>query len=251
LDYNLPFIDKTINLLYGGIQIHRFKMKIKERQQARSLRQQGLSLREIAKITNCSKSVVSYWIKDIPLTEKQIEQLKSNQDKGRARAAQHPNSSKQKWEKIRSGIMEKAAKDIPAVLSINELRIIGAALYWAEGYNASRSYFFFANSNPDMIKVMMRFLHECCQVPPEKIKCRVNIHPHLDIVKAEEYWMGISGIPKTNFNKPLLAVSRASKQKRDTLPMGTFNIGICDVALLSQVKGWIKGLISGADSSVG
>lgn len=226
-------------------------MKTKERQEARALRKQGLSLREIAKITKCSKSVVSYWIKDIPLTEEQIERLKSNQDKGRARAAQHPNSSKQKWEKIRTGITEEAAKEISNDISLNELRLIGAALYWAEGYNATRSYFFFANSNPDMIKVMMRFIRECCKVPPEKIKCRVNIHPHLDVNKAEEYWMGISGIPKKNFNKPLLAVSKASKQKRDTLPMGTFNIGICDVVLLSRIKGWIKGIVIGADSSVG
>lgn len=226
-------------------------MKSIERKKARHLRRQGRSLREIAHSIHCSKSSVSSWICDIPLSAKQIARLKSNQDKGRARAAQHPNSPKKKWERIRNEIIEKSSHEIPKTFSEIDLKIIGAALYWAEGYNATRNYFLFANSNPDMVTVMMAFLKKCCQIPVEKIKGRVNIHPHLDIKKAEKFWQQVTGIPKKNFNKPLLAVSKASKQKRDTLPMGTFNIGVCDVVLVSKIKGWIRGLTNGAVSSVG
>ena len=226
-------------------------MKVEERNRARQLRSKGWSLRAIAFEIKCSKSVVSKWISDIQLTEKQIEKLKDNQDRGRARAAQHPNSPKKKWERIRNEIIEQSSTEMPTTFSKTELKIIGAALYWAEGYNASRNYFLFTNSNPDMIKVMMHFLKECCNVPLNKIKGRVNIHPHLDIKKAEKFWLNVTGMHRCNLNKPLLAVSRASKHKKDTLPMGTFNIGICDVYLLSKVKGWIKGIAKGAASSVG
>jgi len=88
-------------------------MKAKEKKLARLLRSNGWSLRAIANKVCCSKSTVSRWISDIQLTEKQIAALKSNQDKGRAKAAQHPNSSRQKWEKIRSTIKANSKKDIP------------------------------------------------------------------------------------------------------------------------------------------
>lgn len=226
-------------------------MKATERKKARELRKKGFSIREIAQHLPSSKSSISRWVYDIVLTDKQIERLKTNQDKGRARAAQHPNSPKMKWGRIRNEIIEKSSVEMPDRLSKTELKILGAALYWAEGYNASRNYFLFSNSNPDMIRVMMFFLKECCNVPINKIKGRVNIHPHQDIKKAEKFWSNIAGIDRQNFNKPLLAVSKASKHKKDNLPMGTFNICICDVYLLSTIKGWIKGLTKGAVSSVG
>ena len=226
-------------------------MKAKKRKFARRLRQSGWSVRAIAKQVKCSKSSISKWVRDIPLTAKQIERLKSNQDKGRAKAAQHPNSPKQKWERIRNGIIEKAFQEIPPNFSNLDLKILGTALYWAEGYNAARNHFLFSNSNPEMIRVMMKFLKEVCQVPKEKIKGRINIHPHLNIKKAEKFWLRITKISKNNLNKPLLAVSKASKQKKDSLPLGTFNIIICDVVLASRIKGWIKGLTKWAVGAVG
>ncbi|MFH0731589.1 MAG: hypothetical protein V2A72_01555 [Candidatus Omnitrophota bacterium] len=219
-------------------------MKAEEKKAARKLRKAGYSVRAIAQETGCAKSSVSTWVRDISLTTAQIAQLKSNQDRARAKAAQHINAPKQKWARIRDEIVNRSSQEIPSRYSSTDLKILGAALYWAEGYNASRNVFVFTNSNAGMIKVMMRFLREICQVPKEKIKGRVNIHPHLNIEKAEKYWMNIAKIPKSNFNKPVLSVSKASKQKRDSLPLGTFNIIVCDVRLVSRIKGWIEGLLN-------
>ncbi|MFC1808270.1 hypothetical protein ACFL0T_07915 [Candidatus Omnitrophota bacterium] len=226
-------------------------VKAAKRKEARQLRKKGFSVREIAVKIECSKSSISQWVRGVDLTTQQIERLKSNQDKGRARAAQHPNSPKHKWARIRNQIIDKSAKDIPGSFSEFNLKVLGAALYWAEGYNASQNIFAFSNSNPDMIKIIMQFLRKICKVPKHKIKGRLNIHPHLDIAKAEKFWANVTGIPRSSFNKSVLAVSKSSKQKKDTLPLGTFNVIICDVLLVSRVKGWIKGLSQWAGSSVG
>ena len=217
-------------------------MKAKERKIARELRKRGWSVRAIAEYIKCSKSSISIWVRDIPLTARQIEKLESNQDKGRAKAAQHPNSPKKKWEKFRTEIIEKSSKEIPTTLSNVNLKILGTALYWAEGYNASRNLFLFSNSDADMIKLIMKFLKNICKVPDKKIKGRVNIHPHLNVKKAERFWMNVTKISKNNLNQPLMSVSKASKQKRDSLPLGTFNIIVCDVKLASRIKGWIEGI---------
>ena len=217
-------------------------MRAGERERARELRRRGWSVRAIAQKIKCAKSSVSVWVRDIPLTPEQIERLKSNQDKGRAKAANHPNSSKFKWARIRQCISDDAKREISSNCSLKELKLVGTALYWAEGYMASRNSFVFANSDAGMIKLMMRFLIKVCRIPLNKLRGRVNIHPHLDIKKAQQYWSQISGIPLRQFYKPLLAVSRSSKQKRRTLPYGTFRIIVSDVVLCSRIKGWIEGV---------
>lgn len=226
-------------------------MKVKEIARARKLRLQGLSLREIVAKTKYSKSSVSGWIRDISLTNEQIARLKENQDKGRAKAANHPNCSKLRWAGIRQRVIDSAKKEIPVTCSLERLKLVGSALYWAEGYTASRNLFVFANCDPAMIKLMMLFLIDVCEIARKKIRGRVNIHPHLDIESATRYWSGISGIPTKYFHKPLLAVSKASQQKRKTLPYGTFRIVISDVFLCSRIKGWIEGLKNWALSSAG
>ncbi|MBU0606063.1 MAG: hypothetical protein KKH77_07235 [Candidatus Omnitrophica bacterium] len=217
-------------------------MKSIERKKARYLRKQGRSLREITHSIHCAKSSISKWICDIPLSVKQILRLKSNQDKGRAKAAQHPNGPKKKWEKIRNDIRNTAKRDIPKSYSHKLLKNVGAALYWAEGYNASRNSIIFANTDPRMIRLMMLFFRQVCKVPEEKFRGKVFIHPHLNIKAAEKYWSDVSKISLNQFNKPLLAVSRSSQGKRDTLPIGTFSILIGDVYTCSRIKGWIDGL---------
>jgi hypothetical protein len=93
-----------------------------------------------------------------------------------------------------------------------------------------------------MVRLMMLFLRKVCKISESKFRGKVFIHPHLDVKRAEKHWSDISGIPLSQFNKPLLAVSRASKGRRDTQPLGTFSILIGDVYSCSKIKGWIEGL---------
>ncbi len=217
-------------------------MKAKERKLARKLRKFGWSIRAIAKRINCSKSSISDWVSDIPLTAEQIEKLKSNQDKGRAKAANHPNSPKQVQAKIRKDTMNSAAKEIPSKYSRAVLKVVGSALYWGEGAKVGNNSVIFSNSDPYMVGLMMEFFKDICKVHDSKFRGGVQIHPHLDKERAERFWSQISGIPIKQFHKTHLAVSRASKNKRDTLPLGTFKIVISDTRLQSRIKGWIEGM---------
>lgn len=217
-------------------------MRAQERTKARELRKRGLSIREIAASIPCAKSSVSGWVRDISLTDSQIKRLKLNQDRGRAKAANHPNSPKQVWSRIRNSIIESAFKDIPSEYSTGSLKILGSALYWAEGYKATHNTVNFSNSDPGMIALIMKFFREICEVAETKFRGVVHLHPHLNKEKAEKFWSKTSGIPLKQFHKIQYGISKVSKNKRDTLPLGTFTIVICDVRLQSRIKGWIKGL---------
>lgn len=226
-------------------------MKAREQKRARELRLKGFSVREITIKTGCAKSSISKWVCNIPLTTAQIERLKSNQDKGRAKAAQHFNSPKQKWQRIREDIISQTSQEITFSRLRKNLKIIGAILYWAEGYKATRNMVSFSNSDPLMIKIMMQFFKNICKVPNTKFRGVVHIHPHLNKNKAENFWSKTSGIPLKQFHKTQMAVSKASKQKKDTLPLGTFNIVISDTCLRAKIEGWLKGISKWAVSSVG
>lgn len=145
--------------------------------------------------------------------------------------------------KIRNEIEKKSSKEIKK-LSFSDLKLIGSALYWAEGGTKNRNRLQFSNSNPLMIKVAMRFFRKVCCAPDNKIKALIHIYPGMNYKKALDFWRKITKLPKNNFYPPRIQISRASKKKRprNTLPCGTIHLTILDTKLACMVKGWIIGM---------
>jgi transposase len=70
--------------------------KDKEYEQARDLRTRGYSLREISEIVPASKGTISVWVRDIPLSEDQLQRLNDNRVIGRERARATAIQNRQK-----------------------------------------------------------------------------------------------------------------------------------------------------------
>jgi len=215
-------------------------MKVIEKNIARKLRQEGLSLNEIREKTGFTKSSISLWVRNIELSKKQKNKLsqkglkKEIIEKRRITRLINENNRRQV-------IVDKAAKDIKNI-SKKELWLIGIALYWGEGTKTLRSGVQFSNSDPNMVKVIMEFFKINCEVPIEKFRGHIHLHPHLNEKKAKKYWHIISGIPLNQFYKTTKQQSRASKGKKDSLPFGTININIGSTELFLKIKGWTGGI---------
>ena len=215
-------------------------MKIKEKKLARKLRKLGYSINEICKKAESTKSSVSLWVRDIELTSRQQQKLsekgikKKIVEKRRITRLTRENAKRQI-------IIDRAEREINN-LSITELKLIGIALYWAEGAKTLRSGVQFSNSDPRMIQLMMQFIKKCCKVPKGKFRGHIFLHHHLDTEKAKKYWHNISTIPLNQFYKTSKQQSKASKRKKDNLPFGTFVIQICNTELFLKIKGWIEGI---------
>ena len=119
---------------------------------------------------------------------------------------------------------------------------MGVMLYWAEGGKTQRGLVRFSNGDPEMIKIMMAFFRRVCQVPEEKFRGYIHIHPHLDHKKAEKYWAVVTNIAQSKFFKTYRKINISSKNKRDSLPFGVFDIYICDTELFLKISGWAKGI---------
>jgi transposase-like protein len=212
-------------------------MKYIEKQKAIELRKNGESIKKIAKILGVAKASVSVWVRKVPVSLKQKEKLSLN---GQATEVveKRRNSRIKNEEDKRQIVIDGAGRDIKSI-SKSELKIIGSIFYWAEG-GKRRGMARVANSDPIMIKLMMRFFREVCEVKEAKFRCHIHTHSHLNVSKCLSYWSEVTGIPISQFYKTYSKPSIASKGKKDSLPFGTLDVIICDTNLFLRIMGWIE-----------
>ena len=213
-------------------------MKLIERKKARALRKQGKSINQIVKEAGLTKSSVSLWVRNIVLTKKQKTKIslrgRSVESIEKRRINRLFNEKKK-----RQIIINEAKKDFNFI-SVEQLKLIGIILYLGEGGKTSRGMVRLANSDPAVIKIMMKFLREICAVKESRFRGSIHTFTHANIEKTENYWSKISGISKKQFFKTYIKPSSASLQKRNTLPYGTFDIYVCDTKLFLTIMGWIE-----------
>jgi predicted transcriptional regulator len=210
------------------------------KQKAIKLRKLGQSVKEISKKLNVSKSSVSVWVRNIKLTDKQRERL-SDRNLNLSVIKRRRDTRLFNELTKRNVIINKAKKDI-SDLSVSDLKIIGTMLYWAEGRKRGVRIASFSNSDPLMIKVIMRFFREVCSVPESKFRGHIHTHSPSNIKKSLEYWSNITNIPIKQFYKTYCIPSVSSKNKSNSLPNGTLDIHICSSELYLRIMGWINGV---------
>jgi predicted transcriptional regulator len=202
------------------------------------LRKNGESIKKIAKILGVAKASVSVWVREVPISLRQREKLFLNSQS--LEVVEKRRNSRIKNEKAkRQIIIDNAGQDIKSI-SKEELKIIGSIFYWAEGGKTKRGMARVANSDPVMIRLMMRFFREVCGVRELKFRCHIHTHSHLNVSKCLSYWSEVTNIPISQFYKTYSKPSIASKGKRDSLPFGTLDVIICDTNLFLRIMGWIE-----------
>ncbi len=215
-------------------------MKLKEKLEARRLRSFGHSLNEIRKRLDVAKSSISLWVRDIELTPEQKKGLSQKSiQKG---VIEQRRTTRLKNESARRQIIIDAANKEIKRISKRELWLIGVMLYWAEGGKTRRGMVRFSNSDPEMIKIMMAFFRKICKVPEEKFMGYIHIHPHLNHKRAERYWSSMSNIPLSKFYKTYRKINSSSKNKKDNLPFGTFDVYVLSTELFLKILGWAEGV---------
>lgn len=210
--------------------------KREERLKAIELRKQGLATTEIIKRLGVARSTVMSWCRDVELTEEQLLKIKG---KGRLK---HAQKIKAKKNKRRQEQIDKGAQDIQS--STNELLLIGASLYWAEGGKTSESVQF-SNSDPDMIRVAIKWLLECLKAPTDRLRFQLHIHKGLDEDKTKEFWKenlkNLVDIKDYQWYKTQIKKSSIGHRKH-MLYKGTFYVSFHERSTFWYVEGLIEGL---------
>jgi len=209
------------------------------------LRKKGLSYNKIENELNVAKSTLSFWLKTIPLT---VEQKKCLYTKRILNLARGPQSQKERRIREIAKIIEEAEKEIQTPLSFETYRLLGAALYWAEGKKTV--CFAVTNSDPHFIIFMVRWFEKIFGISSQDLKARLNIYPQQNELEIKEFWSQLTSIPLGNFGKSF--VKPANKgYKKNNLYYGTIEIRVPKgTDMRHRVFGWIKAALKGIDPKV-
>ena len=220
---------------------------------AYKLRIQGRSYNEISARLKVPKSTLSAWFSALELPEEASARLKSRVHAGSLKGLMARNKNQTRWAESRAKESRTVGEKLIGKLSLRDLLVIGAGLYWAEGYKrpimrngkpVTSHRVSLTNSDPNLVCIFIRFLREICSVPDEKIKIWVRVFEHQDEAYILSFWQKTCRIPFSNFQKTLQTVSISSQGKKpyNSLPFGVVQISVNDTGLYHKIMGLISGI---------
>ncbi len=225
-----------------------------DKQAAIRLRLTGRSYSEIRNsLGGIPKSTLSSWLKNVVLSDAARGVLTSR-TRERSLAGLLKRNKRQTILAVRRKFdIQTEAKNQIVNISKEELLLIGASLYWAEGYKRAKRKngvevtnhpVSLTNADPQLLKMFIKFLVEICGVDRGKIKVGVRIFQHLNEESVLKYWSETLQIPRGNFTKTYLGISKSSMGKKpfNRLPYGIVQIRINNTNLFHRIMGWIEGI---------
>jgi len=232
-----------ILLIYTG----GFMAKSKKRIEAKALRKKGKSIKQVAKILGVSKSSASLWCRDVELTQNQIEKLHRNMVRGSyAGRIKGAHMQKERKEEKIEYYLKSGLRDINK-LNDRELFITGLGLYWGEG-NKKTGGVRFCNSDPSIIKFIMKWFTQALQINTQRFSLYININRiHKKREKeVKTFWINLTGLPTEQFRKVIFIKSKNKKVYENfNNHYGTLDMRVLkSTYLLYQIRGWLKALES-------
>jgi transcriptional regulator with XRE-family HTH domain len=215
------------------------------KREAVQLRKKGLSYNEIRKKIGVAKSTLSLWLKNIPLKPEHKKRLYTKQIEILSRG---PNSQKERRAREVKAIIKESKKEIKLPLSFETKRLMGAALYWAEG--SKGKMFEITNSDPYLILFIVKWIEEVFGISPRDLKARLNIYPQQSETKIKKFWSDLTRVPVSRFGKSYIKPPNKG-YKKNNLYYGTIRIEMPKSAdKLQRIFGWIQGAMKNITADV-
>jgi hypothetical protein len=214
-------------------------MKTAERAEARRLRAEGRSIKEIARVVGVSQSSVSRWARDVALSEEQLATLRARNPALEGRRA--ATTARIATWRARRTAYQLAGRT--AAHRRDPWHIAGCMLYWAEG-SRSRNSVQFTNSDPEMVVFFVRFLRRTFLLPDDafRVYCNLFADHAREQSRIERFWLSELELPPSCLRKTTVnAYSKHSKRIRlNRLPYGTCRICVHSSRVVQSIYGAIQ-----------
>lgn len=213
--------------------------KIKDK--ALKLRKKGLSYHEIRESIPVAKSTLSLWCRYINLTPEQKKRL---QDKKNANGLMGIQAiQKMFWGKRCEAFMNGVNLFNKIGQTPNSNFIAGIMLYWAEG-SKSKCVASIANSDPRIIKFMVKWFGDFFEITPKNLKIYLHLHSGQNEQAIKNYWTKLTGV--TDFGKSFTK-PEGSGYRKNTLYNGTVKLTVKKTGstyLLFKILGAINAFLN-------
>ena len=172
------------------------------REQAITLRKfQRMSYSAIQKELKVPKSTLSYWLRDLPLREEEIRELRQiSWKKGEAARERFRNTMRIKKGANTAAIYGRKRKEILPITD-RDLLFAGLMLYVGEGDKRNPHRIALANADPQVIRLFTKWLQEILKIPREKIRFGLHLYSNMNIAKEVNFWQDTLGFEKESFYK--------------------------------------------------
>ncbi len=209
---------------------------------ATKLRKAGYSYNMIREELGIAKSTLSNWFTFIPFIPNQrvIERV------GEAKLKSALYKQRMKFENIKK-MKKEAAIDV-GKLSDRDIFMLGIGIYLGEG-SKSLEEVRVANSDPMIIKLMIKWLKRFGKLDTKHFKITVHGYPDTDVRNSINFWSRQTRIPPRQFSKTIID-KRQNKSifKKRKLPYGTAHLYIRSGGTLfpgvkslhRKIMGWLE-----------
>jgi hypothetical protein len=213
--------------------------RLKDHEKALVLRKQGKSYSQIKNILKISKSTLSSWLRDYPLSKDRIRELR---DCNEQRIERYRETMRRKRESRLKNFYQ-IQKKLIFPLSKRELYLAGLFLYWGEGAKTSQAALTISNTDPSIIKFFIFWLNASLGISKNKLKIFLHLYSDMKIKTEMAYWSKALEIPLSQFNKPYIkATSSIRINHKGTFGHGTCNATIGDARLSEKIIMAIKSI---------
>ena len=217
-----------------------YRGKVSEQERARELRSQAWTLNEIAAELGVAKSSVSLWVRDVPFDEV-VRARRAGANRNRGAQQRGPNRLAQRKQAEIVRLLGEG-HERTGERSDRDLLIAGVALYAGEGAKTDGAVVF-ANSDPRMMRLFLRFLRHFFEIDETRLRGRLYLHQGLDLDAALRVWSAALDIPPDQFGKPYRAVPDASI-RRTKHPLGCAYVKYSCSATHRAISGLMAGLLA-------
>jgi hypothetical protein len=212
-------------------------MKTDERRQARELRAQGWSIREIERRLGLARSSVSLWVRDVELTAEQRAALVARMRTGQAAARERKAAAARAVRKSYQDEGRALARERDGSYAA------GCMLYWAEG-DKQRNSVRLSNADPEVLVFFAGFLRAHFGVRDEQMNVYCNLFAdHVERQgEIERYWLERLRLPSSCLRKSMVNVysKYTAKKRSNKLPYGTCKLAVHSTRIVQTIYGSIQ-----------
>lgn len=158
------------------------------REQAVKLRiEEELSYSAIRERLNVSKSTLSYWLREMPLSEEKILELRRNGwQKGEASRERFRGTMREKRAQKDRAVYDKQRKKL-LNLPNEAFFVAGLMLYLGEGDKKNTARIAPANTDPRIITFFIKWMTEFLDVARENIRAELHLYENMDIEEEKKF----------------------------------------------------------------
>lgn len=183
------------------------------------LRKQGKSYSQIKAELGVSKSTLSLWLRDLPLSEKRLRELR---DFSQIRIEKTRATKLLKKQTRRKSVYKKVAEDIESTK--DKEFFAGFYLYWGEGTKTAEYTVALTSSDTAIIACFIKWL-QMLGVSKEDMRVKLHVYSDQNVAERIAFWSDATGLSSAQFYKPYVKNSLLSNMTYK----GMFGNGTCTV----------------------